>query len=65
MYKGLNIGTAKPTIEEREGIPHYLIDIVEPTESFSVSDYEEMALPIVEKLISEGKTPIICGGTGF
>jgi tRNA dimethylallyltransferase len=65
VYKGLNIGTAKPTMEEREGIPHYMIDVVAPTESFSVSDYEEMALPIVERLLSEGKTPIICGGTGF
>ena len=65
VYKGLNIGTAKPTMEEREGVPHYMIDVVEPTESFSVSDYEEMALPLVEKLLSEGKTPIICGGTGF
>ena len=65
VYKGLNIGTAKPTMDERAGVPHYMIDVVEPTESFSVSDYEEMALPIVERLLSEGKTPIICGGTGF
>ncbi len=65
VYKGLNIGTAKPTIEEREGIPHYMIDVVEPQESFSVSDYEKMALPIVQSLLAEGKTPIICGGTGF
>ncbi|MBR2320651.1 MAG: tRNA (adenosine(37)-N6)-dimethylallyltransferase MiaA [Clostridia bacterium] len=65
VYKGLNIGTAKPNLDEREGIPHYMIDVVEPTQSFSVSDYEEMALPIVEKLLLEGKTPIICGGTGF
>ena len=65
VYKGLNIGTAKPILEEREGVPHYMIDVVEPTESFSVSDYEEMALPIVERLLAEGKTPIICGGTGF
>ena len=65
VYKGLNIGTAKPTLEEREGVPHHMIDVVEPTESFSVSDYEEMALPIVERLLAEGKTPIICGGTGF
>ena len=65
VYKGLNIGTAKPSIEEMEGIPHYMIDVVEPTKNFSVSDYEAMALPIVEKLLAEGKTPIICGGTGF
>ncbi|MBE5746776.1 MAG: tRNA (adenosine(37)-N6)-dimethylallyltransferase MiaA [Clostridiales bacterium] len=65
VYCGLDIGTAKPSTEERRGIPHYMIDVVSPTEGFSVSDYENMALPIVERLISEGKTPIICGGTGF
>ena len=65
VYKGLDIGTAKPTIDEREGIAHHMIDVVSPMESFSVSDYEMMALPIVEKLLNEGKTPIICGGTGF
>ncbi len=65
VYKGLNIGTAKPSWEEREGIPHHLIDVVEPTESFSVSDYERLALPIVEDLLAKGKTPIVCGGTGF
>ena len=65
VYKGLDIGTAKPSMEEREGIPHHLIDVVEPTESFSVSDYERAALPIVESLLEQGKAPIICGGTGF
>ncbi len=65
VYKKLDIGTAKPSEEERAGIPHHMIDIVEPTKSFSVSDYEAMGLPIVERLLAEGKTPIICGGTGF
>lgn len=65
VYKGLNIGTAKPSLEEREGIPHYMIDVVEPTENFSVSDYEREALPIVEKIQKKGRMPIICGGTGF
>ena len=65
VYQGMDIGTAKPTMVERQGIPHYMIDVVEPTKNFSVSDYEAMALPIVEKLLAEGKTPIICGGTGF
>ncbi len=65
VYKRLNIGTAKPSLEERAGIPHYMIDVVEPAESFSVSDYEKMALPIVEELLQKGKMPIICGGTGF
>lgn len=65
VYRGMDIGTAKPTLEERAGIPHHLIDVVSPKEAFSVSDYEKMALPIVERILSEGKTPIICGGTGF
>lgn len=65
VYKGLNIGTAKPSKEEQDGVPHHLIDVVSPKESFSVSDYERLALPILEKLLNEGKTPIVCGGTGF
>jgi tRNA dimethylallyltransferase len=65
VYKGLNIGTAKPSMEERDGVVHHMIDVIEPEKSFSVSDYERMALPIVERLLMEGKTPIICGGTGF
>ncbi len=65
VYKGLNIGTAKPTAEEQEGVKHHLIDVVSPKDSFSVSDYEAQALPIVQNLFSQGKTPIICGGTGF
>lgn len=65
VYKGLNIGTAKPTRDETRGIKHHLIDVVEPTEQFSVSDYSKLAEPILKRLISENKTPIVCGGTGF
>ena len=65
VYKGLNIGTAKPTEEEKAGIPHYMINVVEPNENFSVSDYEKAALPILEEILQRGKMPIICGGTGF
>ena len=65
IYRGLNIGTAKPTKEEMGGIPHHMIDVADPTESFSVSDFERMALPIVEDILARGKTPILCGGTGF
>ncbi len=65
VYRGMDIGTAKPTLEERQGVPHHLIDVVSPKDAFSVSDYEKMALPIVERILAEGKTPIICGGTGF
>ncbi len=65
VYRGLDIGTAKPTPTERRGIPHHMIDVVAPTEKFSVSDYEKSALPILSELLAQGKTPIICGGTGF
>ena len=65
IYKGLNIGTAKPTEQEKNGVLHHLIDVVEPSAVFSVSDYEKTALPILERLLAENKTPIICGGTGF
>lgn len=65
VYKGLDIGTAKPTLAERQNIVHHLIDVVEPRQNFSVGDYREIAVPVVDKLIACGKIPIICGGTGF
>ena len=65
VYRGLNIGTAKPSHAEMQGIKHHLIDVVSAKDSFSVSDYEERALPIIDRLLSEGKVPIVCGGTGF
>lgn len=65
VYKDLNIGTAKPSEEERDGVVHHLIDIVDPSESFSVSDYERLALPVCERLLGQGKVPVVCGGTGF
>lgn len=65
VYRGLNIGTAKPTVAEMGGITHHLIDVVGARENFSVSDYESAALPIIDRLLSQGKTPILCGGTGF
>ncbi len=65
IYTGMDVGTAKPSTEEMQGIKHHLIDVANPAEKFSVSDYEKMALPIVESLLEKGKVPIICGGTGF
>lgn len=65
VYKKLNIGTAKPTKDEMCGIKHHMIDVIEPTENYSVSDYRKDAKTIVDNLLTEGKTPIICGGTGF
>lgn len=65
VYRGLNVGTAKPTTAEMGGVLHHLIDVVSPHNNFSVSDYEKRAIPIIDRLISQEKTPIICGGTGF
>lgn len=65
IYRGLDIGTAKPTLEERGGIPHHLIDVADPREEFSVSDYERLALAAIEDITLRGKVPVLCGGTGF
>ena len=65
VYKGLNIGTAKPTAEEMCGIKHHMIDTVEPSEGFNVGNYREKALPIMKNLLASHKIPVICCGTGF
>lgn len=65
VYKHMDIGTAKPTLEEMQGIPHHMIDVAEPWEDFSVSRYCEMAAPIVDDILSRGKTAVIAGGTGL
>ncbi len=65
VYRRMDIGTAKPTEEERQGIPHHMLDVAEPEEDFSVSRYCAMAAPIVDDIISRGKTAIIAGGTGL
>lgn len=65
VYRRMDIGTAKPSLEEMQGIPHHMIDVAEPWEDFSVSRYCEMAAPIVDDIISRGKTAVIAGGTGL
>ena len=65
VYKGLNIGTAKIKEDEKEGIPHHLFDIKEPTESFSVAEYQSTVRSCIEDIRSRGKQPIIVGGTGL
>ena len=65
IYKGMDIGTAKPTIEEREGVMHHLIDILKPNEQFSCADYAALAKEKIEEIAKRGKTPIFCGGTGL
>ena len=65
VYKGFDIASAKPTIEEREGIPHHLIDIVEPEFDYSAGDYARDGKKAIEDILSRGKTPIVAGGTGL
>ena len=65
IYKYMNIGTAKPTEAEKQGIVHHMIDVAEPDEDFSVSRYCEMATPIVEDILARGKTAVVAGGTGL
>jgi len=65
IYKYMDIGTAKPTKEEMDGIPHYLIDELYPDEEYSVALFQKMALKALEIIYSKGKTPILTGGTGF
>ena len=65
VYRRMDIGTAKPSLEERQGIVHHMLDVAEPEEDFSVSRYCEMAAPIVDSILAAGKTCIIVGGTGL
>ena len=65
VYRRMDIGTAKPTKEEMQGIPHHMIDVADPWEDFSVSKYCAMADPILQDVLSRGKTAVIAGGTGL
>jgi tRNA dimethylallyltransferase len=65
VYRQMNIGTAKPSSEECEKIPHHLIDIVDPDEEFNVARYRELAAAGVHDIRKKGKQPIVCGGTGL
>ena len=65
IYRHMDIGTAKPTREEMQGIPHHMIDVADPAEEFSVSRYCQMATPILEDILARGKIAVIAGGTGL
>lgn len=65
IYQGLNVGTAKPTAEERQGVPHHLMDFLPPETPYSVADFTAAAAPLIEQLNGEGKLPIVTGGTGL
>lgn len=65
IYRGMDIGTAKPTAEERQGVPHHLLDICAPSEPFSVARYVELADAAAQDVLSRGMIPIVAGGTGL
>ena len=65
IYKCMNIGTAKPTMAEMQGIPHHMLDFLEPSENFSVADFCNMARKVIADIDARGKLPILTGGTGL
>ena len=65
VYRRMDIGTAKPTAEEMQGVPHHMIDVANPEENYSVARYVAEAVPVVDDILARGKLPIIAGGTGL
>ena len=65
IYRTMDIGTAKPTVEEMKGVPHHMLDVADPDEDFSVARYVEMAAACVDDILARGKLPILAGGTGL
>jgi tRNA dimethylallyltransferase len=63
VYRGMDIGTAKPSLAEREGVPHHLIDILDPAEAFSTGQFRERAVALIEEITSRGRLPLLVGGT--
>lgn len=65
VYRGMNIGTAKPTQEEQRAVPHHMIDICDPTENYSCAQYVSDACAAIADILARGRLPIVCGGTGL
>ena len=65
IYRGMTIGTAAPTEKEMDGVPHHMIAAADPSEQWSAARYTEMAVPIIDDILSRGKLPILVGGTGL
>jgi tRNA dimethylallyltransferase len=65
VYRRMDIGTAKPTLEEMGGVPHHMIDVADPEENYSVARYVQEAVPVVDDILARGKLPIVAGGTGL
>ena len=65
VYREMNIGTAKPSVEEMDGIKHHMLDFADPKEVYTCADYVRDAKAVIAEIVSNGKLPIICGGTGL
>jgi len=65
IYKGLNLGTSKLSMKERQGIPHHMIDVIDPHEDFSAAEYSVAAQAVIDAIAASGKQPIVCGGSGL
>ena len=65
VYRGMDIGTAKPTAEEMQGVPHHMLDVADPGENYSVARYVADAVPIVDDILRRGRLPVVAGGTGL
>ena len=65
VYRGMNIGTAKPEVSEQRGIPHHMLDLRNPGEDFSAGDYQRMGRAVLESIAARGNLPVVVGGTGF
>lgn len=65
VYHGMDIGTAKPSLEERSRVPHHLLDVVDPDEEFNAADYRSLAMPAIREIAARGKTALVVGGTGL
>ncbi len=65
VYRHMDIGSAKITPEEMDGVPHHLVDVLEPTEDFNIVLFQQMAKDAMDKIYDKGRIPILVGGTGF
>jgi tRNA dimethylallyltransferase len=65
VYLGMDVGTAKPSLEERKGVPHHLLDVVRPDEEFNAALYRSLAVPVIEDILGRGKVCFLVGGTGL
>lgn len=65
VYRRLNLGTGKVTLEEMDGVPHHLLDVADPQERFSVAEFQKLGKAAIEDILSRGRIPIVCGGTGL